>query len=155
IVAAGTVMWAAGAFGAALVSWVPHVADVLRFFGVSVERPNVALAVLLGLGASCLGSFMLIRPHAGIKWYNMVMALLATLLYGGLGYSIFRYHNAVGSMGPKYISEWLPSEQMTIWLAALAGAAALIIVLAMPNFKLLVARSRVMRAGWVDRQMFW
>lgn len=151
-VAAGVVLWAAGAVGAALVSWLPHAADLLRTLGSAIPPQPTVLAVHFGLLVSAAGSLALVRPHRGIPLLHSAGALLATLLYAPLAFTLHRYGLAVGPLGARYFDAWQPSAPAAEWFWLSCALIAAIIMLQRPNARLLVARSLVMRTGRVDRQ---
>jgi hypothetical protein len=151
-VATGVVLWAAGAVAAALVSWLPYAADLLRTLGSTVQRPEVLLGVHIGLLVSAAGSLALIRPHKGIPALHSAMAGLATLLYAPLAWALYRYDLAVGPQGPRYFADWAPTRAAAEWFWVSCALIAAIIMLQRPVARLLVARSLVMRTGRVDRQ---
>lgn len=153
LISAGVLMWAFGAVAVALMAWLPQAADVLRLLGVQVSRPSAGLGVMLGLVTSGIGSIVLIRPHSGIERAHTLMALLATLAYGPLGWLLWQYHTLVDAYGgQRYLTGWSPTTDMSLTLAGACALIALIILLQRPNARLLVARSMVMRTGRVDRQ---
>lgn len=157
LVASGVVLWATGAIAVMMACWLPHVADGLRLMGfMSLRRPNIELAVAMGLGTSMLGSLALIRPHAHIPWVHTLMSVLATLLYVPLAWAMWNYQVVTGQIGgARYFNHWQPSADSTKFLVLSCGIIAAIIMLERPIARLLVARSLVMRTGRVDRQTMY
>lgn len=152
LAASGLVLWAGGGLAAALMCWLPHVADVLRVFGSSVGRPEVMLGVHLALAVSAAGSLALVRPHGGLPLLHSAFAMLATMLYMPLAWAVYRLGQVTGFRGNRYMQDWTPTVQQVMWMAAACVLAAAIMLLQRPMARTLVARSLVMRTGRVDRQ---
>lgn len=157
LIAAGVVLWAAGAAGAAVMSWLPHAADLLMTVGVpGLRRPSATLGVALGIAASGAGSLALIRPHTGIGAVRSVLAATASLLYIPLLWAAWRYQMLMDlTGGPKYFAGWWPSTTATVLLVTVCALICAIIMLQRPIARMLVARSLVIRTGRVDRQTMY
>ena len=155
LVATGVVLWGIGAAMAGVLSWLPHVADLLStllapFNFPFPSRPNVAQGILLGIVVSGIGSIALWRPHHHIELWKTVAAVIGTTLYVPLVYSEWRYF--MTGEPPHYLAGYGPSGPLTRWFVLSAALISLIVIATRPMARLLVARSLAMRTGRVDRQ---
>ncbi|MFN7019825.1 MAG: hypothetical protein ACK4WH_00680 [Phycisphaerales bacterium] len=154
LVAAGTIGWIAGALGAAIVCWLPHLVDLIELAGVRVVLPPVLWASgLFCVLLSGLSAAVFIRPHARIPLWQSVAAGLAVLMYIPLWSLLGQHlidHDLV--IADPVVSYWKPvwhDSLEVVWICVLIAA---IFVLIRPNARLLVARSLLLRTGRVDRQ---
>lgn len=163
LVAAGLVLWAGGAAGAALLACVPVILELARSAGAPAWRVNLGGLVLALLGCSGLGALPLIRPHAGLRASMKAATVFAIILYAPLlwlGWNAWTEHLCwVGGGAPsaayRYFHSWSPTQGQTIVGVAFFLTIAAILFCLRPVVRVLVARSLVMRSGRVDRQTMY
>lgn len=148
--------WTGGALFAVLLSWMPIVCDLVNAAGWRVERPNVAVGMLIAMTVSAIGAIALIRPHGRVGLVGPTLAAVGILLYIPAIYAIWAYvQTSAGPFGPGYFSRWTPSQwETSLGLAVWASLAAIILCLR-PMARVLVARSLAIRTGRVDRQTLY
>lgn len=156
LVAVGIVVWAAAAFGAALLAWASVAAELTAAWTQSRVSPSEvagrawAMAGLLWL--SGVGGLAFVAPHAGLGRRQNFAAALAAGLAAPLGYVVLRLGElSAGAFGTSPVF-WAPVPERTV-LRTVALLIVLGILVAMrPNARALVARSLALRTGRVDRQ---
>lgn len=152
--AAGLVLWAAGALIAALAAWALRAMDIATVAGLAVgDRSWIALLGAGALAASGLGALALIRPHRRVAPVTSFAAFAAVVLYAPLVWTYWWLHSV---LDPAYIAPYLdtapPRLERLAARLAIGGMAALILIALRPNFRLLAARSVLLRSGRVERQ---
>lgn len=147
--AGGMTLWAVGALGAALVTWLVRLAEGFPAMGPLRWAPWTAAACLI---ASALGGLALVHPHAGIRLSSRLAALAASL--GCLGIAWIAWSIMVeldGPLGRPYLAgaEW--SERWA-WKIGETLVIGLVVLGFRPVFHILQARSHLLRSGKVERQ---
>lgn len=152
--AAGLVLWAAGALIAALASWALRALDLAEMTGLApTDRSWIILLGTGALAASGVGALALVRPHRRVAPLTSLAALAAVALYAPLVWSYWWLH---ASFDPAFDAPYLDTdpprlERLAVRLA-IGGMAALILLALRPGFRLLAARSVLLRSGRVERQ---
>ncbi len=149
----GLLLWSGGGLAAALMCWVPRVADLIE--EVSAGRmgfearwaPPLAVAAL---AASGLGALGMIRPVVDLPRWRSVAAALAFLMYAPLIVAVHRVASFDLGMTPYIVDD--PLAGRIGWKLAAGGSIAAMLVLIRPNARELVDRSLVLRTKRVDRQ---
>jgi hypothetical protein len=163
LVAAGLVLWAGGAAGAALIASIPVVLELARSAGAPAWRVNVGAIVLALLACSGVGAIALVRPHGGLRLSMKLATVFAIALHVPLlwlGWTAWTEHLCwVGGGAPsaayRYFHSWSPTQSQTIVGVAFFLTIAAILFCLRPVVRVLVARSLVMRSGRVDRQTMY
>jgi hypothetical protein len=111
---------------------------------------------MAGVAASTVGTLALVRPHGGIPARSILMAAAAVLLYVPVMYILWLLTDPEAlRSNSSFRLAWEVRTDL-LWLrAVLMGLAIAIILLLRPNFRLLVARSLILRTGRVDRQTLY
>ncbi len=156
LVAAGLLLWAAGAFVAVLLGAYATAAAIAPGSGFGFWRSHFPLwasaAVQLALVLSGVGALCMVRPHAGVGWRTIASGIVAVIAYGPLIYlsSQLLALTAAAAMAGK-IDPWQDSH-LTMYRLAIGGLMLAIVGGLRPAARLLVARSLALRTGRVDRQ---
>lgn len=149
MLAAGLVLWGGAAVLASFAAWG---ARAIPYLGMTANAANLLgwLQVLVPMFVACsgIGAITLIRPHAGISSRSAQLAALGTFTYIPL-FAILWFIFIVGPSG-QTLPTWFDTN-----VAAVASQVCIIIIALClrPNARLLVARSKLLRAAKVDRQV--
>lgn len=148
------VLWAAGALGAAVASWVPRIVEGLARLGHAVSQPDWPRhAALAGVAVSGLASLALVRPHGRIPTRHSVCAATAALLYVPLWLVLAHIGRAFDARDPSpFLGVGGIDPARATWRLAADGLIIAIVLGLRPAARVLAARSLVMRTGRVDRQ---
>jgi hypothetical protein len=152
-VAAGLVLWSAGALAAALACWLLRASDLLYVWGISgTGLRSASWVVIAAAMLSAVGSIVLIRPVPGTPIKHTLQALVGVFAYVALIWALWRMHL---ELDPIRSAPYFAGSPQTdrILLRFVASASIIIILLGVrPNARDLVKRCMVMRTGRVDRQ---
>lgn len=154
LTAAGLVLCVAGALAAAALTWVIRAGDFCRAYaGPGVEPPDPAAAATACILLSALGALALIRPHAGIpRWQVLAAACGAAAVLSAAG-AYWTLHGLYDHTHARpYTGTEIPDPERSAWRLLILALTAGAIIGLRPNFRLLSARSLLLRMGRVDRQ---
>jgi hypothetical protein len=157
LVAAGLLLWAVGALAAALLTWLLRAADASAVLGAAPwpAQRRIAETALLWAALSAIGSLALVRPHRAVPAWQTLAAVGGVACLALFAGAYWRLHLVFdfSHARPYFLGEAPAPERSVVRLlgaALLAGA----IVGLRPNYRLLAARSLLLRMGFVDRQRF-
>lgn len=156
LLAAGLVLWSAGALAAAGACWLLRVEDGLRQWGMSIPGAMWASwAAVAATVASGIGSFALIRPARATSVRHTIGAVIGSAAYIPLVWAMWRILLDLDpGRTPPYFGSNVQPDRAAIRM--IAGGS---MVVALLGSRLvardLVKRSMVLRTGRVDRQTLW
>jgi len=149
LTAAGLLMWAIAALGAAIAAWAVGLSGSAEWAPLGRAMASVWPLPAILAAMSGIGAVALVAPHPGISRRNRALATAAVGAYIPLAWVLWRLHGEV--VQPVVVSDPM---RATLWIGAEVLMAGIILGLR-PNARLLVARSLLMRSGRVDRQTLW
>lgn len=154
--AAGLVLWSAGALAAAGACWALRIVDGFEEWGIAV--PDMSWASWVAVAATLLsgvGSLTLIRPVPRTPIMHTIGSLIGALAYIPMIWAMWNILLELDpGRTPPYFGTSVQSDR--VWLRLMAGASIVIVLLGTRlSARDLVKRSMVMRTGRVDRQTLW
>ncbi len=154
LVAGGLIVWAGGAFAAALISWMLRVVDLYAVISGSEVRFPLWGRAGAALGAmSVVGAIVLIRPHAKIPLWQCVCAAGGVLCGAGVVAMYWKMHVEHDPYHLRPFIETVVAQPTRAWMRILTGGLlAGAMLLLRPSARMLAARSLVLRMGHADRQ---
>lgn len=151
--AAGLVLWGAGAFGAAILTWALRLSDLAAL--TNSAPVDTSWAVLVGVAAvvvSGIGATALVAPHAQTPRRNIAAAVVAVVGYLPLVWFQWWIHTYDPAAGPPFADPQFLRPERSIARIVWAALVAAVLLGLRPNARALAARSLLLRSGRVDRQ---
>lgn len=149
LTALGMVVWAGGAVGAGLLSWLVRLGEAFPSIGLVAWAPG---AIFCCMVACAVGGVALIRPHRGIRKSAEVAAASACagcIVLALLSWKILVEIDGIGGRPYFSGSEW---SDRWAWKVAETVVIGLVILGFRPVFHVLQARSHLLRTGTLERQ---
>jgi len=156
LTALGLCLWVMAALAAALLMWALLLPAVLALW---IDRPPAPVSPILPsvitalLGLSAIGSVALWRPQPALDRSTKLSSFFATVTFAPLIFTVHDLLTRTRELKVRSIAEAWPRSAIEAVERPLAVLFLLmIILLARPVLRLLVARSLAIRTGRVDRQ---
>lgn len=153
VVVCGLVTWCAGGLVGGVGVLSLRILDLTGWASSELAH-RVGLVGLIGVGASWIGSTVLIRPVPGTPMRDSVRAVIALVAYAGVvaGYAYLHLHFDLVRLEPPYLDPGVVTPTRSAVRLLMGALLLVIIVFLRPNARMLAARSLVVRTGRVDRQ---